>query len=886
MSTASLPPSNPSELLAAQPTVAPPADERKQATLSLTGADQSDNRKPPPSTIPGYEILGEIGRGGMGVVYKAKQLGLNRVVALKMIVAGPHAGAEMINRFRNEAEAVARLLHQNIIQIYDIGEHDGFPFFTLEYAEGGSLDKLLNGTPQPPRAAAQLVETLALAIQVAHEKGIVHRDLKPANILVKDEGGSMKDETYSNPPTGSSFIVHPSSLKITDFGLAKYLDTDSGRTKSGAIMGTPSYMAPEQAAGKGKSVGPAADIYALGAILYELLTGRPPFRAATPLDTIMQVVIEEPIPPTRLQFKVPRDLETICLKCLEKDSRKRYATAAELAEDLRRFQNDESIHARPTPFWERQWKWAKRRPALAALVFLFAVPIPCLLLYTTVLWRDAVAARDQADANAEGERRARADVEKEHARAQRHLEKALEAVDKMLTRVGSERMARVPAFQEEREAILKEALDFYQGLLRIESADPMVRRETARAFVKMAELEQYLGQTELAAENCGRAIAMQTQLAAEFPNQPDYRDDLAKSHIALGYANALLNKTDLTEKAYEQALKISAELIAKYPEGSAYRETQADASIALGFYFAHGQPRQAEANLKQALALAKQLAREHPESESYRGLLAASYNFLGIIYLMDNKLREADAALREGMALLQPAQGSPPKSSKYYDQALVTGVLTMGYVSLRGGKFAPAMENLQKGIALGEELLRLQPKFYPYRIQLAMAYYTMSTIELNRNRNAEAEAFAHKAATLFDAMDKDGVLLPWLIPIVTSMRALDLVFVVRKGDYTGAVASAEVLSAKSPPKAALAYNLACVYALAAAAAAADEKVPTQVRSQSVEKFSGHAMELLRKSREGYLNSPGAIQHMKKDTDLDSLRSRQDFKDFVAELEKK
>src|SRR5262249_10253256 len=183
------------------------------------------------------------------------------------------------------------------------------------------------------------------------------------------------------------------------------------------------------------------------------------------------------------------------------------------------------------------------------------------------------------------------------------------------------------------------------------------------------------------------------------------------------------------------------------------------------------------------------------------------------------------------------------------------------------------------------ELLHIQPKFYPYRIQLAMAYYTMSTIELGRNRNAEAETFAHKAAGLFDEMERDGVLLPWLIPIVNSMRALDLVFVVHKGDYAGAVASAEILSAKSPPKGAMAYNLACVYALAAAAAAGDEKVPAQARNQSIERYSGHAVELLRKSRDGYLNLPATIQHMKKDTDLDFLRSRQDFKDFVAELEK-
>ena len=309
--------------------------------------------------VPGYEIVGELGRGGMGVVFQAKQVGLNRQVALKMILSGPFAEPELLARFKAEAEAVAQLQHPNIVQIYDIGEHEGCPFFALEFVDGGPLDKHLRGTPQTPRVAAELVEILARAMQVAHDKGIVHRDLKPANILL-----STKLEKAAND-TLSTQHVALSTPKISDFGLAKKLDRDSSQTKSGQVMGTPSYMAPEQAAGNIKAVSAVSDVYALGAILYELLTGRPPFRGPSAVDTVMQVITCDPVAPRKLQPKTPRDLETITLKCLEKDPRRRYHSARALADDLRRFLDDEPIHARPVRSPERLWRWSKRHPALA-----------------------------------------------------------------------------------------------------------------------------------------------------------------------------------------------------------------------------------------------------------------------------------------------------------------------------------------------------------------------------------------------------------------------------------------------------------------------------------------------------------------------------------------
>jgi WD40 repeat protein/tRNA A-37 threonylcarbamoyl transferase component Bud32 len=381
---------------------APRSGERTEP-FAVTAAQETPPPLPAPPRsgldvgVPGYEILGELGRGGMGVVYKARHLQLNRLVALKMVLAGGCARPEDLLRFLGEAQAAAGLQHPNIIQIHEVDQHCGLPYFTLEYVSGGSLAKKLAHEPQPPADAARLALVLAGAIQHAHCQGIVHRDLKPANVLLTADG----------------------EAKIADFGLAKRLDGGGAVTQSGALLGTPSYMAPEQAEGKTREVGPAVDVYALGAILYELLTGRPPFQGPTIHDTLAQVLSVEPVSVRRLQPRVPRDLETICLKCLQKDISGRYASAAELAEDLRRFLAGEPIRARPVGMLERGWKWLRRRPSLAAV---YGLALLVLLLLSGVagvmsLWWSEEAARrrsEQAAAEAQGrlgrqERRAYAD---------------------------------------------------------------------------------------------------------------------------------------------------------------------------------------------------------------------------------------------------------------------------------------------------------------------------------------------------------------------------------------------------------------------------------------------------------------------------------------------
>jgi serine/threonine protein kinase/WD40 repeat protein len=330
-------------------------------------------------TLPGYDIAEVLGRGGMGVVYKAWQRQPHRLVALKMVLAGAHASRDELARFRNEIEAVARLHDPHIVQIYEVGEYEHRPYFSMDFADGGTLAEKLQGTPLPARQAAELVQTLARAVHRAHEQGIIHRDLKPANILLqrKSESQKPKPEDNGGAVREIGFRLTDCEPKISDFGLAKILTSGgAAQTQSGAVLGTPSYMPPEQAAGRIRAVGPAADVYALGALLYELLTGRPPFRAETPLETVRQVLSEEPVTPRSLQPRVPWDLQTITLKCLAKEPGKRYQSALALAEDLHRFLVAQPILGRPVGKPERLARWCRRNPGWAAalgLLLLVAV---------------------------------------------------------------------------------------------------------------------------------------------------------------------------------------------------------------------------------------------------------------------------------------------------------------------------------------------------------------------------------------------------------------------------------------------------------------------------------------------------------------------------------
>jgi serine/threonine protein kinase len=453
--------------------------------------------------IPGYELLGVLGRGGMGIVFRARQVSLKRQVALKMILTGRHARPEDRLRFQKEAEAVARLQHPNIVQIYEVGEQNGLPYFSLEFVNAGSLAQFMGGTPQAPRVSAQLVKHLAEAMHYAHKRGIVHRDLKPANILLHlDE--SRISRNGQSADTAVFRELNSYVPKISDFGLAKHVGGDE-HLRHGVIVGTPSYMAPEQAGGPG-GVGPAADVYALGAILYEMVTGRPPFKATSVQETAQQVLTQDVVPPTQLQPKVPRDLETICLTCLQKDPVARYVSAEALGEDLRRFLANEPILARPTPLPDRLGYWARRRPratlALAAVVLLTATLVQAWGQVTSAIER----ARDRSHAD--------------FAQCAAHLQHALVAIDQLAAEDSTPDHAR-----------LSKAAAFYAALAEDTRNQADLRPIAAHAYQRLSELRLQLSDPAGAISANDDAMALFEQLCADFPGREPFAARLSQCRI-------------------------------------------------------------------------------------------------------------------------------------------------------------------------------------------------------------------------------------------------------------------------------------------------------------------------------------------------------------------
>ena len=426
-----LPPAGPHD-----PTLGPPpeaSDPHATQPTSSGGAPRPGVAAPStaaglPRRFGDYELLAEVARGGMGVVYRARHLVTDRTVALKMILAGDLATAADVERFRREAKAAAALEHPGIVPIYDVGEAEGRHYFTMPFVAGGSLQDRLADGPLPPPLAARLVRHLAEAVQYAHDKGIVHRDLKPRNVLLQPAGTAPEgNSSAATPRPGSGKSGHGGesgvAARLTDFGLARAAAGD-GLTATGELLGTPAYMAPEQAAGDTRRIGPCSDVYGLGAVLYALLTGRPPFQAATPLETLRQVRDEEPLPPRRLNPAVPADLATVCLKCLHKEPGRRYSSAAALADDLGRFVDGRPVLARPVGRLERGRRWCRRNPAVAGLLAAVAISLVGGAAAATAFAVRANANAERADGEAEEARKARDGARRETAEARRQKEAA------------------------------------------------------------------------------------------------------------------------------------------------------------------------------------------------------------------------------------------------------------------------------------------------------------------------------------------------------------------------------------------------------------------------------------------------------------------------------
>jgi serine/threonine protein kinase/tetratricopeptide (TPR) repeat protein len=531
--------------------------------------------------VPGYEVLKELGHGGYGVVYQARQVGVNRLVALKMIKDGAYASPEELARFRREAEAIARLQHPHIVQIHEIGEHDGRPFFSLEFVEGGSLARKLDATPQPARAAAQLLETLARAIHAAHQRGIVHRDLKPANVLL------VRSDPIHGVRLGSPAEAGHYEPKITDFGLAKQLDHDAGQTPTGAVMGTPSYMAPEQAGGRSKMVGPAADVYALGAMLYELLTGRPPFKAETTWDTLMQVVAEEPVPPRRLQPKVPRDLETICLKCLEKNPGRRYSSAEALADDLKRWLGSEPILARRTGPVEQLAKWCRRNPAVAtavgAVTFHLVVILVGLVGWAISVKRLNTDLREQRD-QAEQSRDQADRASQASARVLSWLTAYIRMDEKVRHLFGLPPALTQRENEDLRITDLLDALDYLAQLSPDSSGGRDHQRQVANISLLVGMMYTTKDRFTQAEPLLRRAVNAWQHLVDRADRDAEARNELAGSYYYLGVVFRETKRLDQTKGAWLKSIEVQERLVERFPNNPGYASNLGRAYYNMGAY--------------------------------------------------------------------------------------------------------------------------------------------------------------------------------------------------------------------------------------------------------------------------------------------------------------
>lgn len=657
-----------------------------------------------PRKLGAYDLLEKIGSGGMGVVYLARQRGLNRLVAIKLLRTGPFADETEKLRFQREAETIAALQHPNIVQVHEVGEHLGEPFLVLEYCAGGNLRSALQQQPLPPEAAAALVETLARAVHFAHTRGVVHRDLKPANVLLstppKDAESGEGTEARAKPFGG---LLPSSSAKITDFGLATRLETTGPRSSTGRIVGTASYMAPEQAAGLPGWVTPLVDVYALGTILYECLTGRPPFLADSDLETLRQVLAEEPVSLRRLQPMLPADLEVICLKCLAKEPNKRYPSAEALADDIRRFRSGEPIVARPSSFSERSIKWVRRNRTAAALigVSVLALLIILGLNVAYLLWLRS--AYDQAqEATLRAEQNAARAKEALAAEAKRR-QQARTALDTMTAGMLDSFLAQQSLFTPQQKAYLQGMLRQYESFAADTPKDEQTQVGMADAFIRVARMYSAIDQPIQAEAAITRAVSAYEEL---LPANPDeYRNALA---VCCQNRAVIRLKNRMNEEA--------------------------------------------EVDFARALHLFEELRKQKPNDAWTNLNLARCATTFGVLLYQQGKLPEAEERHRRAVELLTEQRASNPKDASLAE-ALADALTNLNMVHCEmkhlPGAYVEACEAIVK---LRQEVLALRPTELGAKGRLALAFHNLGVQLSEAEQEDAAMASYRQALEIFDRL--------------------------------------------------------------------------------------------------------------------------------------
>jgi serine/threonine-protein kinase len=702
------------------------------ATVTPNGANKS-----PPAALPeleGYEVLALVGRGGMGRVYRARQLGLGRIVAVKLLL---HVVDErVLARFRAEASIVARLQHPNIAHLYETGAADGQPYYTQEFLEGGSLAQALNRRPQEPQAAAATVEIIARAIQYSHDHGVLHRDLKPANILLTKDGVP----------------------KVTDFGLAKIVSGDEesntkdaahGLTRTGDILGTPGYMPPEQATGELAAIGPASDVYGLGAILYEMLTGRAPFQGPDAMQTLMMVLSMEPVPPSALQPKVPKDLETICLKCLEKEPNGRYPSAQALGDDLKRFLSGEPIQARPVGYVEWALKWVRRRKAaaallvvsFAALVMLSASALALAVGYVKLqaaLGETRTANEELTTKNVQLEE-ANSSTKVAKEETQRTLDLTLTSLDRFFFDF-SDQLKTMPGGTVIRREILDEARTMLDGLGRMHPHDPVIRKYRANGYFKLGGAEDALGRHRQAAQALQQSRQIYMELLGDFPDDANHRQHYALTSLLLANKYIQLNELSNGQALRQEAFRMADELLAAHPNDTSALRLAEEVefnryAIALneGFRAAPGSPElnardaEAEQALRRCIEHCRTLISLNP-NDSYLPLnlvdreltLSGFLNSLG-------RFAEAEKLILSARGKILEQMGDKPSVKVRVLAATIW--FNLGYLHNSRDRYFESASDYRSMANAYQELARDFPNNPLYRHQAARAWLYVGQME-------------------------------------------------------------------------------------------------------------------------------------------------------------
>lgn len=698
------------EPLAASPTTDPA--ELQPLPTQISGPPPAYPAPGLPVTFPGYEILGELGRGGMGVVYQARQRNLNRLVALKVIIAGPHASAADKARFRLEAEAGARLRHPNIVQVFDIGEHDGYGYIAFELVEGNTLRKWQNGRPTDPREAARLIATLARAVQHAHDNGIIHRDIKPANILLagtesRDSGSRADVELAGLSATDPGPRTLNLVPKITDFGLAKALDSGADLTGTGLACGTPNYMAPEQVRG-GAPVGPTVDVYGLGAVLYELLTSRPPFTGWNGAQVMTKILRGDPDPVRRVRPDVPRDLGVVVAKCLERDPARRYVSAAEVADDLERFLAGRPILARPVGSLERSWRWCRRNRIVAGLLLITTIgcsvtgAMAVALAQSVAVERAARHTAEQATRETEVQRQtaervrdqlsdalAKAETDRQTAE---HATSAADAARRVADHDRATAIAQTAIATQERKRA--------EGNLKLARS---VLRNTLREFAAHPRFKEH-DFFDLRAKLLRTTAALYHQIEPLAGDDPDTLADLAEYAHWMGLLAYLNGNMPEAAAGYLASSATCCRWAAADPTDPEARVHMAEGFLNAGRALYHdGRYADAEARFRDCLVLLESVADEHPRVESYAARLVRAY--APLYELLREQKRWADgeevcrAYLRRAQDLLHLAG---PMIE--YGALLASAHQCLGQMLDRTGGFAEAECHLLEAVSLRDRV--------------------------------------------------------------------------------------------------------------------------------------------------------------------------------------